>query len=69
MRTAQSPKRTLMEFLQTAYDAATDPRSMGSFRAGIDGRPRTTAIGLGKPASRVATACVQILARLVCPSF
>jgi hypothetical protein len=39
MRTAQSPKRTPMEFLQTAYDAATDPRPMGSFRAGID-RPR-----------------------------
>ena len=44
MRTAQSPKRTPMEFLHPAYDAATDPRPMGSFRAGIDGRPRTTAI-------------------------
>ena len=44
MRTAQSPKRTPMEFLHPAYDAATDPRPMGSFRAGIDRRPRTTAI-------------------------
>jgi hypothetical protein len=24
VRTAQSPKRTLMEFLQTAYDATAD---------------------------------------------
>jgi hypothetical protein len=44
VRMAQSPKRTLMEFLQTAYDSAADRRPMGSFRAGIDGRPRTTAI-------------------------
>ena len=44
MRTAQSPKRTPMEFLHSAYNSATDPRPMGSFRAGIDGRPRATAI-------------------------
>ena len=60
MRMAQSPKRTLMEFLQTAYDfLAADRRPMGSFRAGIDGRPRTTAIDaishLGGRSSKTAT--------------
>jgi hypothetical protein len=60
VRTAQSPKRTLMEFLQTAYDAAADPRPMGSFRAGIDGRPRTTAIDA---ISQPQAPCVQLSAR------
>ena len=58
MRTAQSPKRTLMEFLQTAYDAAAGLRPMGSFRAGIAGRPRTTAIdAISQPQAIVCNYC------------
>jgi hypothetical protein len=64
MRTAQSPKRTPMEFLQTAYEAATDPRPMGSFRAAIDGRPRTTAIdAISQPQALCAVTCTLIVCR------
>jgi hypothetical protein len=62
VRMAQSPKRTLMEFLQTAYDSAADRRPMGSFRAGIDGRPRTTAIdAISHLRPLFAVTCTQIV--------
>jgi hypothetical protein len=63
VRTAQSPKRALMEFLPTAYDAAADRRPMGSFRAGIDGRPRTTAIGA---ISHLRPLCAVTCTQIVC---